>query len=72
MGRGEAGVVAPLKQRGADEVKSLQRRTRRLYALERIGRDDHDYILRRLNEVEARIQTMVEEDATGGDVDPYG
>jgi hypothetical protein len=65
-------MVAPLKQRGADELKSLQRRARRLYALERIRRDDFEYIIKRLNEVEARIQTMAEEDTNGGDVDPYG
>jgi hypothetical protein len=65
-------MVAPLKERGLDELKALQRRTRRLYALERITPDDHAFILEHLNEVEARIQVMNETDAEGGDVIPDG
>jgi len=65
-------MVAPMKKRGADELKGLQRRARRLYALERIGRDDFEFIISRLNQVEARIQFMVEEDTDGGDVVPDG
>jgi hypothetical protein len=65
-------MVAPLKERGLDELKALQRRVRRLYALERITPDDHTFLLEHLNEVEARIQTMPEFNSDGGDVVPDG
>jgi hypothetical protein len=55
-------VVTPLKLRGMDELQSLIHRTRRLCALERITVADHDYIMGRLQEVEARIQQMPELD----------
>ena len=65
-------MVAPLKLRGMDELKALQARVRRLYALERIATEDHEFLLRHLAEVEARIQVMPEMDSEGGDVIPDG
>lgn len=65
-------MVAPLKERGLDELKSLQRRVRRLYALERIDPDDHAFLLEHLNAVEGRIQVMPELNSEGGDVIPDG
>lgn len=49
-----------LKDAGVAEVAALRRRTRRLLALERILPQDAAYIVRRLDEVEARIVSMRE------------
>jgi hypothetical protein len=62
-------MVAPLKLRGAEELRSLSRRVRRLYALERITRDDFNFVIKRLNEIEGRIQTMAEFDGEGVEVE---
>lgn len=53
-------MVAPMKHRGLDELNSLQKRLRNLYALSRINKEDFDYIDERLNEVEERIVQMRE------------
>lgn len=49
-----------LKDAGLEEVIKLKKRTLRLHAMSRIGRVDCDYIVARLDEVEARIVEMQE------------
>jgi hypothetical protein len=61
-------VTRPLKINGLDELRSLARRTKNLYALGRIGEDDFRFILPRLQEVEARIISMPEFNADGEEV----
>lgn len=53
-------MVAPLKQRGLEELASLQNRVRRQYGLGRITREDFDYLETRLTEAEIRIVEMSE------------
>lgn len=50
-----------LKTNGMKELKSLMARTSRQHNLGRIGRKDKEYIMERLQEVEARIVKMREE-----------
>lgn len=54
-------MVSPIKQRGLDELNALQNRVRRVYGLNRISREDFDYIDKRLIEVEERIVEMHEQ-----------
>lgn len=63
-----------LKERGLQrELKPLQRRVARAYAMERISSDDYNYLSKRLKEVEARIVEMTEIDETGEEVlEPSG
>lgn len=63
-----------LKERGLlRELKPLQRRVARAYAMERISSDDYQYLSKRLKEVEARIISMVEFDESGEEVlEPSG
>lgn len=49
-----------LKEKGVEEVRALRRRVVRSQAMERIGKADADYLVARLNEVEARIVSMPE------------
>lgn len=49
-----------LKDVGVAEVAALRRRTRRLLALGRVLPVDATYIVRRLDEIEARIVQMQE------------
>jgi len=49
-----------MKTRGMDDVLALRRRVTRLSALRRIGKEDHDYIAIRLDEIETRIIEMRE------------
>lgn len=49
-----------LKDAGRAEVESLRRRTRRLLAMGRVLPADAAYIVRRLDEVDARIVSMQE------------
>jgi len=51
-----------LKEAGVDEVRALRSRVIKSLAMGRIGRDDHDYLVDRLDEVEARIVSMEERD----------
>lgn len=53
-------MVAPLKDKGLDELNRLQNRLSRLYGLGRIRQEDFTYIDKRLNEVEERIVEMRE------------
>jgi hypothetical protein len=53
-------MTRPLKVVGVREVATLRRRVRRLLALARIFPEDAEYIVRRLDEVEARIVRMTE------------
>jgi len=58
-------VARTLKTRGADEVRTLASRTRRQYQLGRISKPDHDFLIERLDEVEARIISMRETNEHG-------
>lgn len=49
-----------LKDAGLAEVRSLKRRTRRLVAMERVFPEDGEFITSRLDEVEAKIVSMME------------
>lgn len=53
-------MVARLKDKGLQELRSLRSRTLRLAGLERIGRLDAQFIVDKLDEVEARIVRMHE------------
>jgi hypothetical protein len=54
-----------LKDAGLAEVAALRRRTRRLLALERVLPADAAYIVERLDEIEARIVSMMETNEHG-------
>lgn len=60
--------MRPLKDAGLAEVGALRRRTRRQLALGRVLPADAEYIVRRLDEVEARIVSMQEFDEYGEEV----
>lgn len=49
-----------MKEAAPDEVSVIKRRTLRSLAMGRISKDDAEYIINRLDEVEARIVSMVE------------
>jgi uncharacterized protein YecE (DUF72 family) len=57
-----------MKANGSAEIRAALSRVRRLRALGRIGREDSRYIEDRLEEVQARIATMIETDADGDPV----
>jgi hypothetical protein len=58
-----------VKERGmARELTPLMRRVKRAYAMERISRSDFDFIIQRLQQVEARIIEMVEYNEDGEEV----
>jgi hypothetical protein len=59
-------MALPLKSAGLAELAAVRKRVKRQFSMERIMRPDHDYIITRLDEIEARIQTMYED---GGDED---
>lgn len=50
--------MRPVKDAAIKETVALRKRIRRSLALERIGRSDADYIVQRLDEIEARIIVM--------------
>jgi hypothetical protein len=54
-----------LKDVGLAEVSALRRRVRRLLALERVFPADAEYIVTRLDEIEARIVSMTETNEHG-------
>lgn len=54
-----------LKDAGVAECAALRRRTRRLLALGRVMPADADYIVERLDQIEARIVSMIEHDEQG-------
>ncbi|MBK8246372.1 MAG: hypothetical protein IPK85_03095 [Gemmatimonadetes bacterium] len=59
-------MARPLKTAGLAELTAVRKRVKRQLAMERIDRADHDYIVQRLDEIEARVVGMREE---GGDGD---
>lgn len=61
--------MRPLKDAGVREVARLRTRARRALAMERALPADVDYIVRRLDEVEARIVSMWEHDEEGKEQD---
>jgi len=54
-------MALPLKTAGLGELAAFKRRVTRQLGLRRISRVDHDYIVERIDEIEARITTMREE-----------
>ena len=59
-------MALPLKTAGLAELAAFRTRLKRQWAREKIGREDFDYMIQRLDEIEARIVSMREE---GGDGD---
>lgn len=58
-----------VKERGHQrELLPLIRRVKRAYAMERIDHADFQYLLKRLEEVEARIVSMPERNEDGEEV----
>lgn len=60
--------MRPMKDAGLREVRSSRSRVRKLWSMERISRPDFEFIDKRLDEVEARIVSMVETDEYGKEV----
>lgn len=54
-----------LKSAGVEEAARLRRRTRRALAMGRIHPEDASYITTRLDEIEARIVSMYEQNEYG-------
>ena len=54
-------MAAPLKTAGLGELAALRKRAKRQLAMERARPDDVDFIVSRLDEIEARIIEMWEE-----------
>jgi hypothetical protein len=57
-------VALPLKTAGLAELTAFRKRLNRQLAMERIHKEDYNYIIGRLGEIEARVISMIEE---GGD-----
>lgn len=55
-------MMRAVKDAGLDELTRLRRRVLRSHAMNRIGRDDCDYIVARLDQIEVRIVEMREDD----------
>lgn len=51
-----------LKSLGMEELGRLKRRVNRQYSLERITKPDKDFIVQRIDEIEARIVSMSEKE----------
>jgi hypothetical protein len=49
-----------MKHNGLDDINNLQQRARRLYALNRIGKEDYDFIEEHLRLLEERVIMMHE------------
>lgn len=49
-----------MKAAAPKEVGAIRKRTLRLFAMDRIEKPDCDYIIRRLDEIEARVEQMPE------------
>ena len=60
--------MRPMKDAGLREVRSARSRVRKLWGMERVSRPDFEFIDKRLDEVEARIVSMVETDEFGKEV----
>jgi hypothetical protein len=60
-------MAAPLKTAGLRELAALRKRAKRQLALERVAAEDVGFIVKRLDEIEARIIEMREEGADDGD-----
>lgn len=60
-------MVARLKDKGLVEIATLRRRTLNLAGLKRISQADADYIVARLNEIDARIASMREKSPRGNE-----
>lgn len=58
-------MAKPLKINGLSELRALTTRVGRQFGRRRISREDHDFIKVRLDEVEARIIAMREEEDDG-------
>lgn len=60
--------MGPMKDAGLRDVRAARRRVGRLRAMGRVLPADEVYITKRLDEVEARIVAMYEEDEEGKEV----
>ena len=58
-------MARTLKTKGLEELQALRTRARRQQGLGRIGAADAEFIVSRLNEVEARIVSMREKNENG-------
>ncbi|QSL67820.1 hypothetical protein [Nocardia phage P3.1] len=58
-------MARSLKSRGLEELRTLRRRVERQYALGRILRSDREFLVKHLDEVEARITKMSEKNENG-------
>lgn len=54
-------MAASLKTAGLRELEALRRRVRRQFAMERISGQDTEFLIKRLDEIEAHIIKMREE-----------
>lgn len=54
-------MALPLKTAGLEESAALRRRVVRQHGMKRISKADHDYLINRLDEIDARIVSMNEE-----------
>lgn len=54
-------MAAPLKTRGLEEAKSLLKRVRRQYMMDRINTEDYEFIEGRALEIIKCIENMKEE-----------
>jgi tRNA A37 threonylcarbamoyladenosine dehydratase len=60
--------MRPMKVSGLAEIRSARARAVKLQAMERIDKPDLDYIVERLDEVEAKIISMREVGEDGEEV----
>lgn len=58
-------MARTLKTKGLEELNALRNRARRQQGLGRIGAADADFIVKRLNEIEAKIIAMRESNENG-------
>lgn len=54
-----------VKEKGAEELEGFSRRVSRQYAMRRISKIDHDFLIVEVDKVRQRVLNMWEEDADG-------
>ena len=53
-------VAARLKDKGLEELGAFKRRVKRQASLQRIGREDENWLVEKVEEIERRISRMTE------------
>ncbi len=53
-------MASRIKEKGREELGSFKRRVKRQASMERISREDEDWLVARVEEIERRINTMKE------------